>query len=186
MKSWPKSAVRVRKAGGRDQTPFWPKGESEIVPLVYADSSVLFAYFHPYDEFSAVVDQAVRKHSPDFIYWAFLRFELRHNLRLSRVDSDGEAAWRALRTAEKTATRLRWQTELSADKMLDAAEDLSADKSGRFECGSADYLHVAAARRLRLLNGIAEFWTCDIAQAGLAKAAGLKTRLFESKRFLGR
>ncbi len=156
------------------------------MPLVYADSSVLFAHFHPYDEFSAVVDQAVRKHSPDFVYWAFIRFELRHNLRLTRGDSDGEAAWRALRAAEKTATRLRWQAELTAEKMLDAAEELSADKSGGFDCGSADYLHVAAARRLNLLNGIGEFWTCDVTQAGLAKAAGLKTRLFELKRPSGR
>jgi len=65
--------------------------------------------------------------------------------------------------------------------MLDSAEELSADKSNLFDCGSADNLHVAAARRLNLLNGIDEFWTCDIAQAALAKAAGLKTRLFELK-----
>ena len=152
------------------------------MPLVYADSSVLFAYFHPHDEFSAMVDAAVQKFSPDFVYWPFLRFELRHNLRLTRVDSDGEVAWRALRAAEKTACRLRWQAELTLDKMLDAAEELSADKSSKFDCGSADYLHVAAARRLNLLNEIDEFWTCDTAQAGLAKAVGLKTRLFELKR----
>lgn len=151
------------------------------MPLVYADSSALFAYFHPRDEFSVLVDAAVQKVSPDFVCWPFLRFELRHNLRLTRVDSDGEVAWRALRAAEKTAARLRWQAELTADKMLDAAEELSADKSSKFDCGSADYLHVAAARRLKLLNGIDEFWTCDTAQAGLAKAAGLKTRLFELK-----
>jgi len=122
------------------------------MPLVYADSSVLFAWFHPHDEFSVVVDAAVRKQSPDFVYWQFLRFELRHNLRLTRVDSDGEVAWCALRAAEKTASRLRWQTELTADKMLDAAEELSAEKSSQYDCGSADYLHVAAARRLNLLK----------------------------------
>jgi predicted nucleic acid-binding protein len=152
------------------------------MPLVYADSSVLFAWFHPHDEFSALVDTAVQKQSPDFVYWPFLRFELRHNLRMTRVDSDGEVAWRALRAAEKTASRLRWQADLAADKMLDAADELSADKSNQFDCGSADYLHVAAARRLNLLNGIDEFWTCDTAQAALAKAAGLKTRLFNLKR----
>jgi predicted nucleic acid-binding protein len=151
------------------------------MPLVYADSSVLYAYFHPNDEFSTVVDAAVQKGSPDFIYWPFLRFELRHNLRMSRVDYNGEVAWCALRAAEKTSSRLRWQTELTADKMLDAAEDLSADKSSKYDCGSADYLHVAAARRLNLLNEISEFWTCDAAQAALAKAVGLKTRLFELK-----
>ncbi len=152
------------------------------MPLVYADSSVLFAWFHPHDEFSAVVDAAVQKQFPDFVYWSFLQFELRHNLRLTRVDSDGEVAWRALRAAEKTASRLRWQAELTSDKMLDAAEELSAEKSSKFDCGSADYLHVAAARRLHLLNEIDEFWTCDAAQAALAKAAGLKTRMFELKR----
>ena len=152
------------------------------MPLVYADSSVLFAWFHPHDEFSAAVDRAVQEASPDFVYWPFLRFELRHNLRLSRVDTDGDVAWRALRAAEKTASRLRWQSEVTADKMLDAAEELSAGKSSKFDCGSADYLHVAAARRLNLLNGIDEFWTCDVTQAGLAKAAGLKTRLFVLKR----
>ena len=105
------------------------------MPLVYADSSVLFAYFYPHDEFSFVVDLAVQKEIPDFIYWPFLRFEVRHNLRMCRVDSDGEVAWRALRAAERTASRLRWQTELTADKMLDAAEELSADKVNDFGCG---------------------------------------------------
>ena len=152
------------------------------MPLIYADSSVLFAYFHPRDEFSESVDAAVQKDSPDFVYWPFLRFELRHNLRMSRVDTDGEVAWRALRAAEQTASRLRWQSELTADKMLDAAEELSADKSSKFDCGSADYLHVAAARRLHLLNEIDAFWTCDTAQAALAKSVGLKTRLFALKR----
>ena len=151
------------------------------MPLVYADSSALFAYFHPRDEFSVLVDAAVERNSPDFVYWPFLRFEVRHNLRLARVDSDGEVAWRALRAAERTAARLRWHAELTADKVLDAAEELSADKSGKFDCGSADYLHVAAARRLKLLNGIDEFWTCDAAQAALAKAANLDTRLFQLK-----
>lgn len=152
------------------------------MPLVYADSSVLFACFFPRDEFAALVDAAVQRLSPDFVYWPFLRFELRHNLRQARVDSDGEVAWRALRAAERTASRLRWQPELTADKILDAGEELSADKSNRFHCGSADYLHVAAARRLNLLAGIDEFWTCDISQAALAESASLKTRLFEMKR----
>src|ERR1041384_7160753 len=88
------------------------------MPLVYADSSVLFAYFHPNDEFSTSVDSAVLKNSPGFVYWPCLRFELRHNLRMARVNSDGEVAWRALRAAQKTSSRLRWQAELTPDKML--------------------------------------------------------------------
>jgi predicted nucleic acid-binding protein len=151
------------------------------MPLVYADSSVLFAYFHPKDDFTFLVTEAVRRDMPDFIYWPFLRFEVRHNLRMARVDGNGELAWKALRASEKTAARLRWQGELTADKMLDAAEELSTEKARGIVCGSGDYLHVAAARRLNLLSGIDEFWTCDAAQAKLARDAGLKTRLFKLK-----
>jgi len=151
------------------------------MPFVYADTSALFAYLHPDDEFSGVVDAAVRKDPPDFVYWAFLRYELRHNLRLARTNSHGEAAWRALRAAERTAARLRWQNELTADRMLDSAEELSAEKARDFDCGSSDYLHVSAARRLNLLSGLDEFWTCDVMQADLAQSVGLKTRLFELK-----
>ena len=146
--------------------------------LVYADTSVLFAYFYPRDEFSLRVDEAVQQLSPDFVYWSFLRFELRHNLRMRRTNSYGELAWHALRAAEKTTLRLRWQSEMDADKLLAAAEDLSADKAKILNCGSADYLHVAAARRLSLMNEVHEFWSCDARQVGLAKALGLKTKLF--------
>ena len=65
------------------------------MPLVYADTSALFAYFHPDDEFSAVVDAAAQTQLPDFVYWRFLRYELRHNLRLTRTDRQGEVVWRA-------------------------------------------------------------------------------------------
>ena len=54
------------------------------MPLVYADTSALFAFFHPRDEFSQVVTDAVLRSAPDFVYWSFLRYELRHNLRQSR------------------------------------------------------------------------------------------------------
>ena len=149
------------------------------MPLVYADSSALFAYLHPNDAFSAVVDAAVRKSPPDFVYWPWLRFELRHVLRGSRVDAAGEAAWRALRAAEQTQARLRWQADLTADKLLDAADELSGENSGKIDCGSGDFLHVAAARRLNRLAELKEFWTCDAAQAALAKKSGLKVKLFE-------
>lgn len=150
--------------------------------LVYADTSALFAYLHPDDEFSVVVDAAVQQSSSDFAYWAFLRFELRHIVRWSRVDAAGEAAWRALHAAEKTQARLRWQDDLKTERMLDAADELSAKFSGQIECGSVDFLHVAAARRLHLLDGLDEFWTCDSAQAALAKKSGLKARLFQLKK----
>ena len=149
------------------------------MPLIYADTSTLVAFFHPRDIFAIMVTEAVRQESPDFIYWPFLRFELRHNLRAVRTDSFGDVAWRALRTAEKTATRLRWQAELTADKMLEAAEELSGERAGDHPCGGAGFLHVAAARRMNSISELDEFWTCDAAQAELARAVGLKMRLFD-------
>jgi predicted nucleic acid-binding protein len=148
------------------------------MPLVYADTSALFAFFHPRDEFSAMLTLAVRKGSADFAYWSFLRYELRHNLRQARVDSYGELAWKALRVAERTQARLRWQPDLKCDSILEAADEFSAQTAQQFAAGSADFLHVAAARRLHLLSGIDEFWTCDAEQSKAAKAAGLRCRLF--------
>jgi len=149
------------------------------MPLIYADTSVIIAYLHPTDVFSVVVDKAVQNESPDFIYWPFLRFEVRHNLRMLRDDVAGETAWRALRAAEKTHDRLRWHGELTADNILDAAEELSAQRATEANCGGGDFIHVAAARRLKLLYGLDGFWTCDAAQFKLARAEGLAVRLFK-------
>ncbi len=46
------------------------------MPLVYADTSVLFAYFHPKDNFAIAVTQAVRKQPVDFFYWPFMRYDI--------------------------------------------------------------------------------------------------------------
>jgi predicted nucleic acid-binding protein len=148
------------------------------MPLVYADTSALFACFHPLDEFSARLTEAVRKSSPDFVYWSFLRYELRHNLRQARVDSYGEVAWKALRAAERTQARLRWRPDLKCDLILESADELSGQWAVEFAAGSADFLHVAAARRLKLLSNLDEFWTCDAEQSKAAKAAALRVRLF--------
>lgn len=149
------------------------------MPLVYADSSTLFAYFHPKDIFAVTVTDAVRKGSADFIYWPMLRLELRHNLRQTRGDKWGEVAWQALRAAEKTSGRLRWQGDLSTDRLIDTADELSEEKKP--DCGAVDIVHVAAARRIQLLSGLDEFWTCDESQARMARKCGLKTRLFTLK-----
>jgi hypothetical protein len=42
------------------------------MPLVYADTSALFAFFHPKDQFPLVLMDAVQRHSPDFVYWSFM------------------------------------------------------------------------------------------------------------------
>jgi len=146
--------------------------------LVYADTSALFAFFHPVDEFAQMLTEAVRKYSPDFVYWSFLRYELRHNLRQARTDSYGELAWKSLRAAERTHARLRWNADLKCDSILESADELSAQGALASSAGSADFLHVAAARRLHLLSGIDGFWTCDEAQSKAAKAAGLRVRFF--------
>jgi predicted nucleic acid-binding protein len=148
------------------------------MPLVYADTSALFAFFHPKDAFSVLLTEAVRRLSPDFVYWSFLRYELRHNLRQSREDPNGEVAWKALRAAERTQARLRWQPDMKCDSVLEAADELSGQHARRFSAGSADFLHIAAARRLHHLFGIDEFWTCDDEQSKAVKASGLKVRLF--------
>jgi len=150
------------------------------MPLVYADTSALFAYFYPLDEFSRQVDEAVKAQSVDFVYWPLVRFELRHNLRRLKTDKYGVIAWRALRAGEQTAWRLRWHGELTADRILDSAEELSAEQATQVHCGSSDVLHVAAARRVHLLSGLEEFWTCDGTQAELARKIGLPTRLFSA------
>jgi predicted nucleic acid-binding protein len=148
------------------------------MPLVYADTSALFAFFHPRDEFSGLLSEAVRRFSPDFVYWSFVRYELRHNLRQTRVNSFGEVAWRALRSAERTQARLRWQPDLKCDAVLESADEYSSRRALEFAAGSADFLHVAAARRMHLTLGIDEFWTCDAEQSKAAKAAELRVRLF--------
>ena len=110
-----------------------------------------------------------------------LRYDLRHNLRQSRTDSDGEVAWKALRAGERTHARLRWQSDLRAESVIEAADELSAQSALASKAGNADFLHVAAARRLHLLSGLNEFWTCDAEQGALASAAGLSVRRFELK-----
>lgn len=147
--------------------------------LVYAETSALYAFFHPKDEFASVVLGAVRKQSPDFVYWSFLRFELRHNLRQARGDEFGETAWRALRAAERTQARLRWQPDLKSESIIEAADEFSAQSAREFAAGSSDFLHIVAARRMKLLSGLDAFWTCDSEQAKAATASGLSVRLFE-------
>jgi len=151
------------------------------MPVVYADTSALFAFFHPLDAFAPAVTELVRVEAPDFVYWPWLRYELRHNLRQARTDHYGEIAWSALRASERTQARLRWQPELRTDSILEAAEEFSAQHALASAAGSVDFLHVAAARRMNLLNGIDAFWTCDAEQAKAAQLAGLRVHLFELK-----
>jgi predicted nucleic acid-binding protein len=148
------------------------------MPLVYADTSVLFALFHPRDQFSRLVTGAIQDRAIDFVYWSFLRFELRHALRQARTDVHGEAAWNGLRAGERTQARLRWQSDLHAESIIESADELSAQSASDFSAAGADFLHLAAARRLHLLSALDAFWTCDSEQSKAAKSIRLKARLF--------
>jgi predicted nucleic acid-binding protein len=133
----------------------------------YADTSVLFALFHPRTEFALPVNARQKKVSADFFYPPWLRFELRHNLNAGRTDQHGEVAWRAMLTAERH--RLRGAREDWLE-VIQSALDLSMRHGRDHECGAVDVLHVASALALHA----EEFWTCDAAQAAFARAAGLK------------
>lgn len=142
------------------------------MPNIFADTSALVGLLSPGDAFFAPVNDRVSDSGLAFFYPPMIRFELRHNLQRVKVDSNGEAAWRALRASEKGGLLRGVSVDLLAT--LRAGEQLSEQHPEARAVGSADVLHVATAREL----GAAEFWTCDEAQAALARAAGLVAVLF--------
>jgi predicted nucleic acid-binding protein len=133
---------------------------------IYADTSALIAWFHPADEFAPVVTAWCRERSPDFCWNPLLRVELRHNLR--RLSGTYAAtAWHAYRASE-TSQRLKLGIHRLPD-LLEWGDELSARHAQAASAGTWDFVHVAAAQHAR-----AEvFITCDVAQAELARLAGL-------------
>lgn len=133
---------------------------------IYADTSVLVAWFHPADYFAPAVTAWCRSRGPDFHWNALLRAELRHNLR--KLTGDHAAtAWQAYRASE-SARRLLLSRERASD-IIEWADDLSARFANETPCGSWDCAHVAAA--LHTKSDVSA--TCDVAQARLAKLAGI-------------
>ena len=133
--------------------------------IVYADSSVLIAWFHADDEFAVPVTRWVRENVTDFVWNPVLQLEVRHNLR-KLYTTYARAAWNALRTAERT--RLRFGLDKLHD-LIHEADLLSANQAGNIPAGSWDFFHVAAAIRQRA----EAFATCDRLQGDLAKAAAV-------------
>lgn len=130
---------------------------------VYADTSVLIAWFHADDLFAKQVTTWVRENVTDFLWNSALRAEVRHNLR--QLDSPyARAAWNALCASENTGRLAVGRERLN--QLLNAADELSAEKAKDIPAGTWDYFHVAAA----LAAGAECFATCDALQAGLAKA----------------
>lgn len=143
------------------------------MPIVYADSSVLFAWFYLPDEFNAVVTAWLRDRGVDFLSNEVLRLEVRHNLRLVRGNPDGETAWRALQVAERSAARIRHE-RIDLEKTFAQADGLSRRLGPAHPCGALDVFHVAAA----LAQETPWFLTCDAMQADFARAAGLEVHGF--------
>jgi predicted nucleic acid-binding protein len=140
---------------------------------IYADTSVLIAWFHPADEFAQAVTDWCRERSPEFSWNPLLRIELRHNLR--RLSGKYAApAWHAYRASE-TSWKLRLEIHRLAD-LLERGDELSARHAQRSHAGTWDFVHVAAAQHVRA----EAFITCDTAQAELARVAGLtRVHLFK-------
>jgi predicted nucleic acid-binding protein len=133
---------------------------------LYADTSVLIAWFHPTDEFAPSVTVWCRSRSPEFCWNPFLRTELRHNLR--RLSGEYAAtAWHAYRASE-SSNRLRMGVHRLND-LLEWGDELSARFAANNAAGTWDFVHVAAAQHA----GAQAFITCDVAQAELARLAGL-------------
>ena len=133
---------------------------------VYADTSVLIAWFHPADFFAHAVTEWCRERSPEFSWNALLRLELRHNLR--RLDSPYAAiAWHAYRSSEQT-NRLKLGLQ-RLNQLLEMGDELSALHATRTSAGTWDCVHVAAAE----YEKAEVFVTCDAAQAELARKTSL-------------
>ena len=133
---------------------------------IYADTSVLVAWFHPADQFAKPVTEWCREQSPEFCWNPLLRVELRHNLR-GLPGKYGAIAWHAYRASE-TSNRLQMGIERLAD-LLEWGDEVSARFAARSLAGTWDGVHVAAAQHSR----VQVFATCDAAQAELGRLAGL-------------
>lgn len=140
---------------------------------IYADTSALIAWFHPVDEFALAVTTWCRERAPEFSWNLLLRMELRHNLR--RLSGKyAAAAWHAYRASE-TSHRLRLESHRLPD-LLEWGDELSARYVQGSPAGTWDFVHVAAAQHVRAEVLI----TCDVAQAQLARVAGLaQVQLFK-------
>lgn len=140
--------------------------------IIYADTSVLMAWFHPADQFAQAVTEWCRRESAEFSWNPVLRAELRHNLR-RLTGKYAPIAWHAYRASE-TSSRLRMGLERLVD-LFEWGDELSARWAGRTTAGTWDCAHVAAAQHSR----VDAFVTCDEPQAELARLARLtKVHLF--------
>ena len=140
--------------------------------ILYADTSVLLAWFHPNDEFAATVTPWIMEHVDKFYWNGILRAELRHNLRKLKSGYE-QTAWNAYRATEQSQRLFMVRTRL--ESLLEDLDELSAKLAPKAEAGTLDFFHIVAALRA----GSDYFATCDRAQAEVARLAGLKVKLFK-------
>src|SRR4051812_6768127 len=107
----------------------------------YADSSFLLAWFHPADQLAVEVTEWARRNVTEFIWNPILRSEVRHNLGKLKT-SYARTAWNAYRACE--GTRRLVLDRKSIGDLLDAGDELSAEKAKGCSAGTWDFVHVAA------------------------------------------
>src|SRR5262245_45439545 len=107
--------------------------------ICYADSSFLVAWFHPADPFAISVTEWTRANVTDFVWNPILRAEVRHNLRKLK-SRYARTAWNAYRASEKTR-RLVLNRQSVMD-LLNAGDELSAERASEISAGTWDFVHV--------------------------------------------
>jgi predicted nucleic acid-binding protein len=150
----------------------------------YADTSFLARLLiHDADNASAV-DAHRSLGRPFLIYTPFHRLEVTNALRLRTfmVSNGTSAIKRRAKIEEQEAERrLKWclakglfqATPMPWESAIERAVELSTSHCHRIGLRSFDLFHVGAAVELQVKH----FITCDLRQAALAKAAGLKVTL---------
>ncbi len=151
----------------------------------YADSSFLVSLLILDDMTARVVDAYRSMGRPPFVFSQLHQMEVRNALRLNPFIQAGQLPVKQRATAALPWKRaeLRLESLLQKKALVAKSADwtriegqfssLSEAHTLKLGTRSLDILHVAFALEL----GCEVFVTCDQRQAGLAKAAGLKTTL---------
>lgn len=150
----------------------------------YADTSFLARLLIHDADNEAAVDAHRSLGRPYLIYTPFHSLEVTNALRLRTFmasNSTSAVKRQAKREEQEAERRLKWclakglfqATPMPWDAAIEKAVELSAAHCHRIGLRSFDLFHVGAAVELQAKH----FITCDIRQAALAKAAGLKVLL---------
>ncbi len=152
---------------------------------IYADTSFLLRLLVRDQDTEGAIAAHRRLGRPNLMFTTFHEVEATNALRLRTfMASNGTGATtkrRALRDEKEGLQRLRnavatgrfHTTSMPWDATCARARSLSESHCHRLGVRSFDLLHVAAAVELLAK----EFITCDLRQAALAKAAGLKVHV---------